>query len=160
MNIQRLFLMVLIMVINTNIYGQTEANEKVKAKREFKKLEWLIGKWNRTNVKPGKIATESWLKISAYEFMGTGVVVKGKDTVFIEKLRLLVKNNDVFYVADVKENKGLVYFKLTAISSSGFVCENAEHDFPKKIVYQLSGKDLKATISGNGKNIDYSFVKL
>jgi len=41
-----------------------------------------------------------------------------------------VKNNDVFYVADVKENKGLVYFKLTAISSSGFVYENAEHDFP------------------------------
>ena len=160
MNIQRLFFIVLIMVINTNIYGQAKVNGKLNAKQEFKKLEWLIGNWNRTDVKQGKIATESWVKVAAYEFKGTGVVVKGKDTVFVEKLKLIVKDNDIFYVADVKENRGLVYFKLTAINSSGFICENAEHDFPKRISYQLSGKSLKATISGNGKSIDYSFVKL
>ncbi|MGY0037351.1 DUF6265 family protein [Pedobacter sp. NJ-S-72] len=144
MNIQRLFFIVLIMVINTNIYGQAKVNGKLNAKQEFKKLEWLIGNWNRTDVKPGKTATESWVKVAAYEFKGTGVVVKGKDTVFVEKLRLIVKDNDIFYVVDVKENKGLVYFKLTTISSSGFVCENTEHDFPKKIEYQLSGGIFKS----------------
>lgn len=160
MNIQRLFFIVLIMVINTNIYGQVKFNRKLNAKQEFKKLEWLIGNWGRTDVKPGKTATENWVKAGAYEFKGTGVVLKGKDTVFVETLKLIMKDDDVYYVADVKENKGLVYFKLTTISSGGFVCENAEHDFPKRISYQLSGKDLKATISGNGKSIDYSFVKL
>ena len=56
-------------------------------------------------------------------------------------------------------NQKPVYFKLTEITDIGFVCENQEHDFPKKIAYQLDGKKLKAQISGNGKVIDYLFEK-
>lgn len=130
----RLFSTALIFIISTSVYGQAQngGNKQTGAKPTLKKLEWLIGKWKRTNVKPGQTATESWVKESASRFKGQGVVIKGNDTTFVEKLSLLVKDDQIFYVADVKENKGLVYFKLSSITSTGFVCENAEHDFPKK----------------------------
>lgn len=159
MKIIRLFLTIIVFLLGTTVYGQRSAISK-KQSADFKKLEWLLGKWNRTNGKPGQITTEEWLKESAFKLKGTGVKSKGTDTAFVEKMTLLVKDNAIFYVADVKENNGLVYFKLTAITSNGFTCENPEHDFPKKIVYKLAGKDLQATISGNGKSINYSFARL
>ena len=85
--------------------------------------------------------------------------MRGSDTLFVEKLRILIRENNVYYVADVPENQKLVYFKLTEISDKGFVCENPDHDFPKKVTYQLEGNQLKATISGDGKSVDYVFEK-
>jgi hypothetical protein len=129
------------------------------AQHDFKKLQWLNGTWNRTNVKPGRTATETWLKQSPEKLIGNGLMLKGTDTVFTEKLQLIIKDNSVFYVADVPGNNGLVYFKLTTVTDTSFVCENPAHDFPKKIAYTLTRGKLNATVSGNGKAIDYVFVK-
>lgn len=159
MKINRLILTFVVFLLSITVYGQRPVISK-KQSDDFKKLEWLLGKWNRTNGKPGQITTEEWIKESAFKLKGIGVKSKGADTAFVEKMTLLVKDNAIFFVADVKENNGLVYFKLTAITSNGFACKNPKHDFPKKIVYKLAGKDLQATISGNGKSIDYSFVRL
>jgi len=125
----------------------------------FKKLEWLIGTWNRTNVKPGKSSNERWEKTNKFELRGIGVAMQGKDTTFVEKITILIRDNNIYYVADVPENEKPVFFKLIEISDTGFVCENPEHDFPKKISYSLKGTDLKAQISGDGKSIDYLFKK-
>ena len=67
---------------------------------------------------------------------GLGLTMKGPDTVSFEKLKLIVKDENVFYIADVPENKGPVYFRVTEIWETSFTCENPEHDFPKKITYQ------------------------
>lgn len=155
MKIKRLFLIFIVSLLFTVVYGQQEGQHD-----DFKKLEWLLGKWKRTNGKSGQITTEEWVKESAFKLKGTGVMTRGTDTVFVEKMTLLIKDNAIFYVADVKENNGLVYFKLTAIDTSGFTCENAAHDFPKKIIYKRSDKELRAAISGNGKSIGYTFVRL
>jgi hypothetical protein len=85
--------------------------------------------------------------------------MQGEDTVFVEKIKIVVKDRELYYVADVPENKEPVYFKIVELGTTGFVCENPAHDFPKKISYQLSGADLKAQISGDGKSIDYLFTK-
>ena len=90
---------------------------------------------------------------------GIGIAMKGRDTVFVEKFRLVIKGNNIFYVADVPGNKQPVDFKLTEISKKGFTCENPEHDFPKRIRYQKEDNTIKATISGNGKSVDYLFDK-
>jgi hypothetical protein len=90
---------------------------------------------------------------------GRGINLKGTDTVFVEKLKIIVRENTIFYVADVPENKEPVLFKATAITNTSVVFENPQHDFPKKIVYEWSDQKLKATISGDGKLIDYWFVK-
>ena len=65
----------------------------------------------------------------------------------------------LYYVADVPDNKGLVYFEISEVTKDGFVCENPMHDFPKKLVYQLNGSRLSARISGGDKVIDYLFER-
>lgn len=92
--------------------------------------------------------------------IGRGFNLKGVDTVFVEKIKIVVKDNELYYVADVPENKGEVYFRFIHFSRDGFVCENPQHDFPKKIAYSFDGKTLRATISGDGKQMDYLFEKM
>lgn len=126
---------------------------------DFKKLNWLIGTWIRTGMKPGKTGTETWSIASSTRLIGKGVTLKGTNTAVVEKLQLVIKGNAIFYVGDVAENAAPVYFKISNITDNSFVCENPEHDFPKKIAYTLTDGKLKATISGDGKSIDYYFVK-
>jgi len=127
--------------------------------KDFDKLSWLIGNWNRVNVREGRSASERWERVSENEFRGWGVSMRGQDTTFLEKLKLLTRNDTLFYVADVAENPEPVYFKITSLSPDGFVCENQAHDFPKKIQYMLKGDTLTATTSGDGKEMNFIFVR-
>ena len=127
--------------------------------KDFNKLSWLEGSWKRTNTKQGRTASESWKKGKGNEWIGVGISLKEKDTVFVEKLRILVKDNSIYYVADVPENKAPVYFKFIELTNDGFVCENPDHDFPKRISYKKEGNNLKAITSGDGKSIDFLFVR-
>ena len=153
----KLVIAVAIILFGLNVCGQSP--QKINPADAIKSLEWLTGKWNRTNMKPGRHGYEIWQSVPGIELKGWGVIMKGKDTLFLEKFQLLVKDNVVYYEADVKENPAPVYFRLTAVNADGFICENPEHDFPKKIEYKREGNKLKAIISGNGKSIEYNFTK-
>lgn len=126
--------------------------------QSLKEIEWLAGTWNRTNVKAGRAAHERWVKTTE-GLQGWGVNLNGADTTFVEKLRIVTKDNKLYYVAEVPQNKESTYFLITEVTTTSFTCENPEHDFPKKIVYQLDGNKLMATISGNGKSMDYFFER-
>lgn len=153
MSTKRLLLIISLLVSMHVGYAQ-ESN-----KQKFKKLEWLTGKWIRTNSSAGQSGYETWNKVSDLKLSGKGITLKGKEVVFTEHLELIVKGNDIFYVVTVSGEKMPVYFKLTAIDANGFSCENPEHDFPKKITYSRSGNQVKAVISGDGKSVDYIFVR-
>lgn len=152
MKARKLILMVPILLLITTTYGQETYKQK------FKKLEWLVGKWTRTNAEPGKSGYETWTKVSDLKLSGRGVTLKGKKTNFVEHLEFIVKGNDIFYTVVVTGEKEPTYFKLTTLSNDGFTCENPQHDFPKKISYKRDGKHVKAVISGDGKSVDYNFV--
>ena len=143
-------------LLNQYAFCQSTA---VPVAADFDKLNWLQGEWNRTNAKPGRSGHERWIKIADKELKGWGITMKGTDTAFVEKLRLVVKDNLIFYVAETTENKEPVYFTLTSLTGNSFECENPKHDFPKKITYRHEGNTIKATISGNGKSVDYIFEK-
>jgi Domain of unknown function (DUF6265) len=131
-----------------------------KTKSDFSSLSWLEGKWTSSSVKkPGRTNFETWKKTSEYELVGKGVTLQGEDTVFIEKLRIVIEGNEIHYVADVPENPDPVHFVFTKIGTNLFICENPQHDFPKKISYQLEGYTLKAQTSGNGKVQEFVFTK-
>lgn len=133
------------------------ASTSAKA-QDVSKIEWLVGSWTRTNAKPGRSGVEIWTKVDN-ELVGRGISLKGTDTTFVEKLKIVSKDGKLFYVSDVPENKELTWFEFISISDKSFAVEDPKHDFPKKIVYEVDGKNLKATISGDGKSIDYLFVK-
>lgn len=126
---------------------------------DFTKLQWLVGEWNRTNAPHGTSGNEKWVINSPVELQGWGITMKGTDTAFVEKTKLLIKNGHIYYVADIAENKEPIYFKLVSIKENEFTCENPTHNFPKKITYKRNGSFLKATISGNGKSVDYFFER-
>lgn len=149
-----------VLILLTFLPLVSSAQNKDGIKIEFEKLYWLNGIWSQTNItKPGKALVEQWTKSGDYEMKGQATTTQNGDTVYVERITLLIKDNSIYYVADVPQNKQPVYFKLTSVTANGFVCENPEHDFPKKITYDLTGNQLKATISGNGKSFDYLYVK-
>lgn len=132
---------------------------RAQTEKEFGKLRWLVGEWNRTNISAGRTGVEKWVANSDKELQGWGITMKGSDTTLVENIKLVVKDGAIFYAADVPQNKGTVFFKVTQITENEFTCENPKHDFPKQIRYIKQGNQLKATISGNGKAIEYLFER-
>jgi hypothetical protein len=124
-------------------------------------LMWLEGIWDRINAKAGQEGHERWEKSasSSQGLQGFGVTKSGADTVFLEKLWIQSVHDSLFYIADVPGNQKPVYFFIHETGASYFVCENADHDFPKKIVYRRRENELHVTISGDGKSIDFQFHK-
>jgi Domain of unknown function (DUF6265) len=133
-------------------YGQESSAEK------FKKLQWLVGKWERTNARPGQSGYEEWSKSSSTSLIGKGVTLKGEKTIFVEELELSIQGEDIFYIVKLSDEPKPVLFKLTAITEDTFTCENPEHDFPKKIAYTREGKNVRAIVSGDEQKLVYEFV--
>ncbi|MFZ1805578.1 MAG: DUF6265 family protein [Cyclobacteriaceae bacterium] len=134
--------------------SSTESNQN-----DLEKISWLKGHWERINIKEGRSAHERWEVVNDQELKGWGVSFRGMDTSFMEVLRIVEKDDTLYYVADVPENPDPVFFKFTSLTENGFICENQEHDFPKKIEYQLQGDTLKAITSADGKELVFEFVK-
>jgi hypothetical protein len=147
---QKIFCFILCTIaINLSVTAQTN-------KVSLSSFDWLLGTWENQRVKAGESASETWMKNGDY-LAGTGVSLRGSDTTFVEKLKIIAKDGHYYYVADVSHNAAPVYFKMTEVSATGFVCENPEHDFPKKISYAFDGETLTATISAGEKKIPFIF---
>ena len=151
----KILFFLLAQLIVEDVIGQNNSD----LKRTLAPLHWLVGTWERTNVKPGIKAHEEWHLDSGNHLKGLGVTMKGQDTLFVEKIVIRMEENNIYYVADVKENNAPVYFKFTTLLNDAFVCENPGHDFPKKIVYSFKDSTLTVRISGNGKAQEYLFVR-
>jgi hypothetical protein len=123
-------------------------------------LHWILGNWERQNAKPGQTHQEKWWKVSDNELRGMGVVTAGKDTVFVEKLGIVLEKEKVYYVAEVPENPAPVYFAFTYWDSRSFVSENPEHDAPKKIAYKLEGEVMTAAVSWDNGGFQAVFRKI
>jgi len=152
MKTQKLFLLITAFFLSTASYGQETAAQK------FKKLSWLSGKWIRTNAKKGQSGYETWTKTADNKLVGKGVTLKGKETIFVEHLEFIVRNKEIYYTVMITGEKKPVYFKVTTLTDDSFTCQNAQHDFPKKIAYKKIGNKVKAVISGDGRSIDYDFI--
>ncbi len=123
-------------------------------------FDWLEGQWKQK----GKSAYEVWKK-GKNENLWEGVAFKilpTGDTLVTEEIKIIRQSSSYAYVPDVAGNQGPVRFLITGHSEAGFVAENPAHDFPTKIEYVFfkSENRMQATISGNGKSIDFHFEKV
>ena len=138
-----------------------QSEVQAKACGTIESLNWLIGNWNSENSKL-KI-NESWQRISAKTFEGSGYTysIEKKKIVSTETLRLVEMSGEIFYVAKVASNDLPVAFKLTNCTANMAVFENSQHDFPKKIHYQIDeAKNITVFVSGeNDKGFSIEFVK-
>jgi hypothetical protein len=105
-------------------------------------FKWMIGTW-KMNTRRGAIM-ETWISYNDSTMAGESFIVKMTGgTTILEKLELVCRNKEYFYIPTVQgqnENKP-VKFMITSHSETGFVAENPEHDFPKRITYKLVNTD-------------------
>lgn len=120
-----------------------------KQTSNIQKAQWLIGTWENKNQK-GSIY-ETWSQTNNNEYSGKSYIVKEKDTIVFENIRLVQNQDGLFYIPIFKnQNDGLpIRFAIKTISDTQLVFENKEHDFPQIISYTKIGVDsLIAEISG------------
>ena len=122
----------------------------------LEKMEWLCKTWKRTDVSGDKTAYEIWTR-DGDALRGKGYTLNGADTVFVEQLSIVVKDDALFYVSEVSHNPAPVYFEIEITGLASFISRNPKHDFPKEIEYNLVGDELTATISGDGKKVPFKF---
>ncbi|MES2850157.1 MAG: DUF6265 family protein [Bacteroidota bacterium] len=102
----------------------------------------LTGTWTLIN-KKGNLMAEVWIKKDENSMTGKSYMVKGSDTIMLEKVDLVKEGDDIFYIpVAFGQNEGKpVRFKLTSATATVYTFENPEHDFPKRIVYDFTGND-------------------
>lgn len=117
-----------------------------------------IGTW--TENQADGVFKEAWTKDSDTLFLGASSMVSGKDTLFQENIRLVLRGKDIFYIPTVpgQNQDKPVEFKLIASSDKSWTFENKAHDFPKQIIYSLNNPNsITATIQGTENNRSKKF---
>ncbi len=113
------------------------------------KAEWLVGTWE-TKTSRGSVY-EKWRKGDNHQLLGKSYVLKEKDTIILETIRLVQTGNQLYYEPTVKtQNDGkAVRFTCKTMTSVKMTFENKEHDFPQYITYtKIHADSIVAQISG------------
>ncbi|SMC43361.1 DUF6265 family protein [Moheibacter sediminis] len=142
---------------NSKEKKKTEAQDETTLKANF---DFLIGEWFRTNDEEGKATFESWKKSNDSTYLGHGFTIKGKDTIWQERVVLSPVKGEWYFQVKSPNDSISTDFKLTGYTDISFVCENQQNEFPKLIQYRKNGNDkLHAEISADTTKIDFEFQK-
>lgn len=128
-------------------------------------VSWVLGSWVLET--PGGVVSESWAAVSDSEYNGFSMMVSPKgDTLFTEKLRMLSRNDTIWYMPTISnQNNGKeVSFKGRELTANKIVFENPEHDFPQRIVYEHTSDTtvlayIEGTKDGKYKKEEYPYTK-
>jgi hypothetical protein len=116
-------------------------------------LSWMEGRW--AGEKDGVYQEEVWTDARGGALLGMHRDVKGDRLVSWEFLRIATTPEGTFYFASPRSAPPTP-FKLVALSGRRVEFENAQHDFPQRILYWLDGAGaLHARIEGpqGGKTV-------
>lgn len=133
---RRIFLILLIPVMFSGFVPGDEPPVNMK------KFSWLVGSWQAQSNRG--VITENWRALNDSTFIGENKILRNNgETSLVEKLTFTFRNGEYYYTPTVigqNDNKPIP-FKITSFSEAGFVSENQEHDFPKRIIYKLISTD-------------------
>ncbi len=117
------------------------------AQEDLAGLSWLAGGWRGEMGQA--VIEEHWTKAAGGVMLGVSRTVVGDKAVGFEFLRIEVRADGIYYVAQPNGRAG-TDFKLTKLEGESAVFENPEHDHPKIIRYR-KGEDgsLTARIEGD-----------
>ncbi|MFN0012656.1 MAG: DUF6265 family protein [Phycisphaerales bacterium] len=121
------------------------------AKAAIADMAWLAGAWVGTRKTTGSSNEERWTepKGGAMLAVSRTVNTKGRMSAF-EYLRIVERDGGLVYIAQPGGAKGTEFVLTELVTENGCrraAFENPRHDFPRRIVYELSAEgDLSATI--------------
>jgi hypothetical protein len=121
-------------------------SELAGAATDLSALAWMAGDW--TGVQDGVEMEELWLVPKGNTMLALHRDVAGGHTVSFEFLRIEATPDGVTYWASPR-GRPPTPFRLVELKDKRVVFENAEHDYPRRIIYWL-GNDgsLHAKIEG------------
>ena len=99
------------------------------------------------------IITEKWIGANDSTLLGKSIMAQTDGTeIELEKIQLAFRKGNYYYIPTVKNQNGerAVEFKITSHNEKGFVAENRQQDFPKRISYTLVNKDSILAIIDEG----------
>lgn len=127
-----------IVILGLFLIGCSES-EDAGLKNQFR---WIAGQWQGQNGNVTMIERWKWDKT---QYVGEGYEIQGSDTLFSEKLFIRSFDAKPVYVASLPKS-GLTLFEGVKKEDQVWQFENAEHDFPSRIIYMQEG-DSALTIS-------------
>lgn len=152
-----------LLLISSFVFIKCKHTEKIPEKN-ISQFNWLSGYWAMKET--AGIVAEQWKQVNDSLMEGTTDFIIGDSTIPYEKIKLFKRSGDYYYEAKAAapNNEQPVEFKLTSFSDSGFVAENPQHDFPKRITYRLVNKDsIHAFVDGGpakpNKKSDFYYTR-
>jgi len=145
MFLKRIFFLGIILIPLVSCYNPD-------SRESFSDLKILEGKWSS---KEGVLFNEQWQIANDSLMTGLGFSLKGEDTAFVEKMKIYVNGDSVYFAAKTDPKEGFVSFTLTEAGKNKWVFVNAAHDYPNIIQYEIKDDTLLnafiANIRGNKK---------
>ena len=137
----------LLIVLSTA--GCSHAAEHPRLLTSVSDLDWLAGHWEHESADGSSRNEELWLAPAGGMMLGVNRTIEDGRAVFFEFLMIREVNGRTAYLAMPGGQTPPTVFPLVETSASmTAIFENPDHDFPKRIVYQRTGDDLTATLTG------------
>ncbi len=117
------------------------------AQRNF---DWLLGAW-KGNIGNGT-SVEEWRKSNQYTLQGKGFLVDNNDTLFMERMKLVNKGNEWYYVLQLNTFLKEEVYQLKYFNSQQAIFVNNEVKFPNQVILKKQSENGFSTIFlPNGK---------
>jgi hypothetical protein len=98
--------------------------------------------------------TETWNRINDTLYLGKSRMIKDNDTLFTERVSLVQRGSEIFYIPEVSNQNDSkpVSFRLISTAHGQWIFENPDHDFPQQIIYsQPYPGSMEAVVAGTDK---------
>jgi hypothetical protein len=133
------------------------------AESPLTRVAWLAGCWRGLYGEPG--TAEHWMPLAGGTLLGMGRTVRQGRTVDHEFLQIReTSEGKLVYIAQ-PSGQPMAQFTAVRIAEHEVVFENAEHDFPQRILYRLDADGrlqarIEGTVKGASKGIDFPMKRV
>ncbi|MEM9888906.1 MAG: DUF6265 family protein [Bacteroidota bacterium] len=94
-------------------------------------FDWLIGSW-KGKIEGGN-SLETWRKVGGI-FYGEGYLMQASDTVFMERMKLVQKGKDWFYILQLDPYSNSSSYQLESANPRQMIFSNTRQKFPAKVM--------------------------
>ena len=140
----------LLFLITISLIKITCSFSQKQATSHLSNLGWLLGDWQME--KKDGLLIESWQQANDSTLEESSYMQKNSgEKKLLEKVQLVSRQDSLYNIPVVADQNGQrpVKFLITSFSKKEFTAENPEHDFPKRIFYEMISPDsLHARIDG------------
>ena len=119
------------------VRGMSFADEKEQP--SLADLKWLSGYWGSEH--DGVEIEEYWMRPKGGLMLGVHREVRAGRAIGFEYLRIEQRPDAISYLAS-PQGRAATAFELRELSETEAIFENLKHDFPQRIVYELTDEDV------------------